>query len=150
MQKNQEWKSKVQELFQTAQEEFRRTTEIGRKMLTASKTNSNLHEAYEELGVLVAKEVKNGNLKWDNPRVKELLCQINECEKDLETIESEVKKIKFAPGPMDISASEAPRASKVKTEVKVETKTEAKTEAKTSDPAEEVSSEKKDDEDKNS
>ena len=93
MQKNQEWKSKVQEFFQSAQDEFKRTTEIGRKMLTASKTNSNLHEAYEELGMLVAKEIKKGKLKWDNARVKELLCQINDCEKDLETIESEVKKI---------------------------------------------------------
>ncbi|TNF31091.1 MAG: hypothetical protein EP319_03195 [Deltaproteobacteria bacterium] len=115
MQKNQEWKSKVQELFQSAQDEFKRTTEIGRKMLSASKTNSNLHEAYEELGMLVAKEIKKGKLKWDNARVKELLCQINDCEKDLETIESEVKKIKFAAGPTDISA-EAKLQSEVKTE----------------------------------
>ena len=81
MQKNQEWKHKVQELFQTAQDEFKRTTEIGKKMLTASKTNSDLHEAYEELGVLAAKDIESGDLEWSNPRVKELLGQIKDCEK---------------------------------------------------------------------
>jgi hypothetical protein len=128
MQKNQEWKSKVQEFFQSAQDEFKRTTEIGRKMLTASKTNSNLHEAYEELGMLVAKEIKKGKLKWDNARVKELLCQINDCEKDLETIESEVKKIKFAAGPTDISAE-----AKLQSEVKTEANTEAESKEKKDD-----------------
>lgn len=126
MQKNQEWKSKVQELFQSAQDEFKRTTEIGRKMLSASKTNSNLHEAYEELGMLVAKEIKNGNLKWENARVKELLCQINDCEKDLETIESEVKKIKFASGPTDISAE-------IKSEEKKDTSSKANSVKKDND-----------------
>lgn len=108
MQKNQEWKSRVQELFQTAQDEFKRTTEIGRKMLTASKTNSSLHEAYEALGMLAAKEIENGNLEWNNPKVKELLEQISHCERDLEDIESEVKKIKFASGPTDVSMAGTP------------------------------------------
>lgn len=124
MQKNQEWKHRVQELFQTAQDEFKRTTEIGRKMLTASKTNSNLHEAYEELGVLAAKEIERGNLEWNNPRVKELLNQIKECEKNLEDIESEVKKIKFAPGPMDIGAGSP--AQETKSEETSESKAEEK------------------------
>lgn len=124
MQKNQEWKHRVQELFQTAQDEFKRTTEIGRKMLTASKTNSNLHEAYEELGVLAAKEIERGNLEWNNPRVKELLNQIKECEKNLEDIESEVKKIKFAPGPMDIGAGSP--VQETKSEETSESKAEEK------------------------
>lgn len=124
MQKNQEWKHRVQELFQTAQDEFKRTTEIGRKMLTASKTNSNLHEAYEELGVLAAKEIERGNLEWNNPRVKELLNQIKECEKNLEDIESEVKKIKFASGPMDIGAGSP--VQETKSEETSESKAEEK------------------------
>lgn len=131
MQKNQEWKHRVQELFQTAQDEFKRTTEIGRKMLTASKTNSNLHEAYEELGVLAAKEIERGNLEWNNPRVKELLNQIKECEKNLEDIESEVKKIKFASGPMDIGAGSP--VQETKSEESSEETSEAKTEEKKDD-----------------
>jgi response regulator RpfG family c-di-GMP phosphodiesterase len=131
MQKNQEWKHRVQELFQTAQDEFKRTTEIGRKMLTASKTNSNLHEAYEELGVLAAKEIERGNLEWNNPRVKELLNQIKECEKNLEDIESEVKKIKFASGPMDIGAGSP--IQETKSEELSEETSESKAEEKKDD-----------------
>ncbi len=105
MQNNQShWRVKVQELFQVCQDELKRTTEIGKKMLTASKTNTNLHDAYEELGVLVVKAIKSGSLEWDHPRVKELVHQIDNCEKDLEVIEEEVNKIRFSEGPVDISS----------------------------------------------
>ena len=100
-----EWKNRFQEILKLCQHEFRRTTEIGRKMLTASKTNTTLHESYEELGQLVARELEKGQLDWDHPRAKELLANIKACEKDLETIESEVRKIKISTpsGPQDIS-----------------------------------------------
>lgn len=103
MQKHPQWKSKVQEIFQTCQSEIKRTTEIGKKMLTASKTNSCLHEGHKELGILVAKALESGELKWENKRVEELLQTISSCEDDLEEIENEVNKIKFAAGPQDIS-----------------------------------------------
>ena len=135
MQKNQEWKHKVQELFQTAQDEFKRTTEIGKKMLSASKTNSDLHEAYEELGVLAAKDIESGELEWSNPRVKELLGQIKDCEKNLEDIETEVKKIKFASGPMDIGSKTPNQDSK-------------NTESSTEDKEVEIGGKKADDEEK--
>ena len=45
-----QWKNKVQDILHTCQEELKRTTEIGKKMLSASSTNSELHSAYEELG----------------------------------------------------------------------------------------------------
>lgn len=103
MQKTPQWKNKVQEILNVCQEEIKRTTEIGKKMLSASKTNTCLHESYEELGVLVVKAIKDGSLKWDNPRVKELINTIENCEHDLDEIESEVNKIRFSAGPVDIS-----------------------------------------------
>jgi len=110
---NPPWKDKVSEIFQTCQDELKRTTDIGRKMLTASRTNSSLHEAYEELGVLLACAIKNGELKWDNARVKELLNTVQNCEHNLDEIEDEVNKIKFASGPVDIS-SQSPHATSTK------------------------------------
>ena len=103
----QDWKNKVNEIFQVCQDEFKRTTEIGKKMISASKTNSTLHETYEEIGSLVVQALKDGDLKWENTRVKELLETINQCEEDLESIEGEVNKIKFASGPVDVSKTES-------------------------------------------
>lgn len=103
MQKQHGWQSKFQEILQTCQDEVKRTTEIGKKMLSASRTNTSLHEAYEELGHLAAKSLASEELKWENPKVVELLATIKECEKDLESIEEEVNKIKFSAGPVDIS-----------------------------------------------
>ena len=109
MQKQPGWQHKFQEILQTCQDEVKRTTEIGKKMLSASKTNTNLHEAYEELGHMAAKAIERGELSWDNPKVAELLETIGHCEKDLESIEEEVNKIKFAAGPVDVSKSEEPK-----------------------------------------
>lgn len=93
------WKQKVQDLVSVCQEELKRTTEIGKKMLSASRTNTNLHESYEQLGVLVYKAMREGSLKWDNTQVKELINNIENCEQDLQDIEEEVNKIRFSPGP---------------------------------------------------
>lgn len=100
---NQPWKLKVQEMLQVCQDEIKRTTEIGKKMLSASKTNTVLHEAYEELGMLAVKELQDKKLQWDNPRVAEILEQVKKCEKDLSSIESEMNKIKFQSGSNDVS-----------------------------------------------
>lgn len=96
MQKHQTpWTEKVQEIFQTCSEEIKRTTEIGKKMLTASRTNSCLHEAYEELGRLAAEAVESKKLNWEDPKVHDLIQTIKSCQEDLETLESEVNTIKF-------------------------------------------------------
>ncbi len=97
------WSIKVQEILQTCQGEIKRTTEIGKKMLSASKTNSHLHDAYEELGVLAAKAIQEKSLVWDDPQAKALLEQIGECERELKTLENEVDKIRFSEGPVDVS-----------------------------------------------
>ena len=106
MQKQSGWQSRFQDILQTCQDEVKRTTEIGKKMLTASRTNTNLHEAYEELGQLAVKAIEKGELDWKDSKVGELLEKISGCEKDLESIEDEVNKIKFAAGPVDVSKNE--------------------------------------------
>ena len=83
-------------------------------MLTASKTNGCLHEAYEELGQLVARALENNEVKWDNPRVSELLNIINDCQKDLEVIEGEVNKIKFSSAPTEVAKTEGSETSEEK------------------------------------
>ena len=108
MRKSPRWQNRVQEIFQVCQDELKRTTQIGKKMLSASKTSTDLHDAYEELGSLVLREMREGRLEWDHPRAKELLSQIATCEKDLEFIEDEVNKIRFAAGgPVDISSKDS-------------------------------------------
>ncbi len=105
------WRIKVHELLQTCQGELKRTTEIGKKMLSASKTNSHLHDAYEELGVLAAKAIREQGLAWDDPKVQALIKQIDDCERELETVEKEVDKIRFSEGPVDVSSRRNPPPS---------------------------------------
>lgn len=104
MQNNPELKNKVQQIFQSCQTELKRATEIGKKMLNASRENTELHEAYEQLGVLIYKAMKAGELKWDKPKVTELMSVIDKCEKNLESIEAQVQKIKFSAGPESVTA----------------------------------------------
>ena len=93
MQKD-EWKKKLHGLMRGCQDELSKATNIGKKMITASQTNSNLQDSYIELGKLAAKHLEAGILEWENPRVDELLDEIELHKKDLQSIESEVQKIK--------------------------------------------------------
>ena len=95
MSKTSEWKTKVSEIFNTCQDELKRTTEIGKKMLSASKMNTVLNETYEELGRITVQAIKEGELDWDDPRITELMKKIESFEKDIEEIEGDVYKIKF-------------------------------------------------------
>mgnify|MGYP006442115615 CR=1 FL=1 len=96
MQKQPEWKNKMGEIFQVCSDEFKRTTLIGKRMLNASKANTDLHESYEELGKLAYKALKKDELNWDHPRVKPLMEEISKCKSKLEDIEEEVNNIKFS------------------------------------------------------
>lgn len=93
---NSQWRGKVQKVVETCHAEFRRTTEIGKKMLSASKTNTALHESYEELGHLAFRAIKENRLDWGDPRVHDLMDKIKQCEKDLEMFEGEISKIREA------------------------------------------------------
>lgn len=94
MQKQPQWKDRFSEMVQVCQEELKRTTEIGKKMLSASKTNTTLHESYEELGHIAFKAIEEGKFDFENARVKELVNTIRSCEFDLEKIENDVNDIK--------------------------------------------------------
>ena len=94
----QHWKRKVHHFFRDCQSEFKRTTEIGRKMLSASKTSSTLRDAYEELGQILEKEVDKGNNNFTHPRIMDLLAIVKACKNDLEHIEGEMNRIRFSEG----------------------------------------------------
>lgn len=98
-----QWKNKVQNILNLCQEELKKTTEIGKKMLSASSTNSDLHSAYEELGLYIKNQIEEEKLSIDDSKVLHLIELIKEKEKTLEEIENEVKKIKISTGVEDIS-----------------------------------------------
>lgn len=99
------WKERINDLVQTCQDELKKTTAIGKKMISASKTNSCLHESFEELGELVFKAMENGELNWDNPKAKEIIERVKECKSEIDSIEKEVNKIKF-PGGVEVSSED--------------------------------------------
>lgn len=90
---------KILYLLRFIREEAIKMTFIGKNMLKASNTNTQLHKTYEELGQLASLAVKNGDLKWDNPKAIELLKAIENCQEGLIACEDEVKNIKQTPPP---------------------------------------------------
>lgn len=106
MANNKNWKRKINYWFFNLHQEILKTSVIGKKLLTASRTNSHLKETYEELGRLAEKDIENRILEWDSPKARACLHTIKACKKDLADIEKQVHKIKFAAGPEDISKIE--------------------------------------------
>lgn len=94
-----DWKAKLNRLFFGFQQEVIKTSVIGKKMLTASRTNAHLKETYEELGRLLEKGIESGEIECDSARIRALLHTVRACKKDLEEIERQVHKIKFSAGP---------------------------------------------------
>jgi DNA-binding TFAR19-related protein (PDSD5 family) len=97
------WKRKINYWFLNIHQEILKTSVIGKKMLTASRTNSHLKETYEELGRLVENDIDQKILEWDSPKARAYLNTIRACKKDLAEIEKQVNRIKFAAGPEDIA-----------------------------------------------
>lgn len=89
--KENPWVDKFNEMVTVCQNEFKRTTEIGKKMLSASQSNSKLQEEYQKLGKLVAKAMKKGDLTWDNGKASELLDQIDQLKGQLKGFEKKFK-----------------------------------------------------------
>lgn len=96
---NSNWKAKINRFFFGFQQEVIKTSVIGKKMLTASRTNAYLKDTYEELGRLLEKGMDSGEVEWDSAKVRALLHTVRACKKDLEEIERQVHKIKFSAGP---------------------------------------------------
>ena len=88
------WKNRVQEMLNICQEELKKTTEIGKKMLSASKANSELHETYELLGQEILKDIRNKKIKWENTEAQRLIKIIEQKEDLLENMETQVQDIK--------------------------------------------------------
>ena len=95
MSQNKDWRLKAQEVLKLCQEEIVRTTEIGKKMLTASKASSDLHQNYEALGELLARALKSGEHTWNHPEVEKIMEEISNCEDNIEKIDLDVNKIRF-------------------------------------------------------
>ena len=85
---------KIKKLFHICQDEVKKTTEISKKMISASKTSTELNEAYQELGSLVFKDIKSDSLEWKNPQAKKILKSIEACEDDLHNLEDDVVTLK--------------------------------------------------------
>ncbi|NOT80485.1 MAG: hypothetical protein HOP07_15960 [Bacteriovoracaceae bacterium] len=95
MKKRMSLRIKFNYWFHNIQNEIKKTSAIGRKMLTASRTNAHLKDTYEELGKLLEKGVDSGEVDWDSARLRALLHSVKACKKDLEEIERKMNKIKF-------------------------------------------------------
>lgn len=91
---DQDWKSKFNDMVQSCQNELKRTTQIGMKMLSASQSNAQLHEKYEELGRLAMSALENNEIEWKGVQVEELTEKIKQLRKTLEGLEKEVSDIK--------------------------------------------------------
>lgn len=90
----QSFKFTFNKLMKECHQELSKATVIGKKMITATHTNTNLQHSYQELGRMAAKHLNAGILEWENPRVRELLLEIEKCEKELNLMENEVQGIK--------------------------------------------------------
>lgn len=99
MKKNSRWKAHFNHWLFNFHQEVIKAGVIGKKLLTASRTNAHLKDTYEELGRLFEKEIESGEISCESAKVRALLHTARACKKDLEHIEQQVYKIKFAAGP---------------------------------------------------
>lgn len=88
------WKERFNYFLKNCHDEFRKTTVIGKKMISASRINNSLRESYVELGMLTVEAIRNSELDWDSRRARELLEMISSYEEDLKTMEIEVEDLK--------------------------------------------------------
>ncbi len=93
----QGWKSKVQGLLGSCQDEFKKTTAIGKKMLSASKTNSSLAHYYQKLGKLTEQQLELGEFEWQNSKAEEILIKLKNLKLELNHYEDEVQSLKKDP-----------------------------------------------------
>ncbi len=95
MKKRSKIKDKFDFWFLSFHKEIMKTSAIGKKMLTASRTNAHLKDTYEELGKLLERGVENGEVDWDSPKMRALIHTIKACKRDLHDLEKKMNKIKF-------------------------------------------------------
>ncbi|MBP9674314.1 MAG: hypothetical protein KBD63_04395 [Bacteriovoracaceae bacterium] len=88
------WKEKFSDLLDVCHIEIKKTTIIGKHMVVASKTNTDLRNLQEELGKLAVKEMMAGRLDWEHPRAQSLLSAVKKCELELLVMEEKVQAVK--------------------------------------------------------
>ena len=91
---NNDWRERFNDLMQTCQAEFKKTTKIGMKMLSASQSNTQLHETYEALGMWLKDAIETGKIKVEDKDVLALVAKVKELESAMESFEREVQEIK--------------------------------------------------------
>lgn len=94
MDQNNDLKIKLQQLMDKLQEEVKKTAKIGVKMISASKTNTELNKYYEELGEFLYCSIKKGQVDLEHHEVARLVKKIDEKISHLETLHTDMGKIK--------------------------------------------------------
>lgn len=89
-----DWKSKFNEIVDTCQNELIKTTQIGKKMLSASQSNAELQDTYKSLGILLKKYIQEGTVEIEDDELTDLIDTANRLEADLEGFESDVQTLK--------------------------------------------------------
>ena len=90
-----DWKSGIKKLLNICQDEVKKTTKIGHKMIHASHTSTCLKDAYEKLGKVTFEAMESKSLLWEDEVAVELFNIIHDCRNNLVVLEDEVNKIKF-------------------------------------------------------
>ena len=93
----QNLKYKILKIYAKTRFEVERIITIGRHMFSASQVNTELNKTYLELGQLTAQALENQEVSWANHHAQNLVVNIQDLKKKLETIEKEVQEAKFAP-----------------------------------------------------
>ncbi len=88
------WKMRFKKLFKLCRNEVKKTTQISKKMISASKTSSELSQAYQDLGSLAFEDLKREAIEWKNPKAKKLIHDIEQYESNLQVLEDDVHKLK--------------------------------------------------------
>lgn len=109
MKKSDNLKTSFTRFIFNIRQEILKTSHIGKKLLTAGRTNSHLKDTYESLGRLIEYKIDRGEMNPEDPRIRALIHTIKACKKDLKELEEQVNKIKFAPAPEDISKRLPPK-----------------------------------------
>lgn len=89
-----DWKAKFNELLDTCQSELKKTTQIGKKMLSASQSTAELNDIYKELGMRFKEAIEKGRVSNDDSEIAELVANASKLESDLEGFESDVRSLK--------------------------------------------------------
>ena len=89
-----DWRAKFNDLLDTCQSELKKTTQIGKKMLSASQSTAELNDIYRNLGMKFKEAIEKGEVSSSDPEFEELVATGVKLESDLEGFESEVQSLK--------------------------------------------------------